>query len=412
MRKLTIVAALCLLVPAVSQAKSLEDLLVEKGVISKSEARASMHGSDAKVYWNNGTRLEFPDQGFTTSIKTLIQPRYTLTDGDSDAGASNTSSFDLQRARIIISGTALNNEFSYHIEHDLVETEADTEATKSEGTNSPELKDAYITWHACDWVSMTAGQYRVPLSRQFVTNPNDLQFADRSEVSTYFDVGRHQGTHATIDLADGKGVLMAGIWNGISDMEGINQPGRDTRHVGAVVLRGNLMGEMNPYVEGDIEYTEDAAVNVGAVYAYGQSNTTVTVPGEELDFNSFNFDANLKSNGFSLHGEFYWQNLESDTTAFEDESTGFYVQGGYFVKPKRMEVALRGGMISCEDAGGALGICAGNEDVQIASASLNYYWWKHHLKAQLGYEYLNEEPAGAGDDETTSRWLLQLTSYF
>ena len=53
MRKLTVLAALLLLVPTVSQAKSLEDLLVEKGVITKSEARGSSHDSGAKVYWKD-----------------------------------------------------------------------------------------------------------------------------------------------------------------------------------------------------------------------------------------------------------------------------------------------------------------------------------------------------------------------
>ena len=59
MRKLTIIAALLLLIPSIAQAKSLEDLLVEKGVITKSEARGAHHEMGSKVYWQGGSRIDF-----------------------------------------------------------------------------------------------------------------------------------------------------------------------------------------------------------------------------------------------------------------------------------------------------------------------------------------------------------------
>ena len=139
MRKATIVAALLLLTPAVSQAKTLEDLLVEKGVITKGEAAGASDSSASKVYWNEGTRVEFPDTGFTTSIATMIQSRYAFTDVDEDSGAKNTSSFDVNRARLIVSGTAMNNEFSYMLSTDFVDS------TDTEG-GAVGVRDAYIDW--------------------------------------------------------------------------------------------------------------------------------------------------------------------------------------------------------------------------------------------------------------------------
>ena len=100
MRKAMLLAALLLLTPAISQAKTLEELLIEKGVITKGEAGGVSDAGASKVYWNRGTRIDFPDTGFTTSIATQIQARYAFTDNDEDSGERNTSSFSLRRARL------------------------------------------------------------------------------------------------------------------------------------------------------------------------------------------------------------------------------------------------------------------------------------------------------------------------
>ena len=71
MRKLAIIAVLALLAPALCQAATLEELLVEKGVITQSEARGAT-SDGAKAYYKGGTRLEFPDAGFTTKIKNVF----------------------------------------------------------------------------------------------------------------------------------------------------------------------------------------------------------------------------------------------------------------------------------------------------------------------------------------------------
>ena len=80
-----------MLIPAVSNAATLEELLVEKGVITKGEASASMHAGNAKVYWNKGTRLEFPDTGFTAKFNTQIQARYRFNDLESSGNSSSFS---------------------------------------------------------------------------------------------------------------------------------------------------------------------------------------------------------------------------------------------------------------------------------------------------------------------------------
>jgi phosphate-selective porin OprO and OprP len=404
MRKLCVAACLLLLSPAVSQAKSLEDLLVEKGVITKGEAARTASSGASKVYWNDGTRVDFPDAGFNAGISTLIQTRYTFTDSDEEAGGKNTSSFSVERARVILSGTALHEEFSYYLQGDFVGSGEVTDKTAG-------LKDAYLKWHPCDYASLKMGQFKTGFSRQFLASDEKLQFADRSIASDAFDFDRNQGLAGTWALADGMVVLGAQIFNGISDGEGINSVGVDTKHLGVVNARANVMGKMDVYEEGDIGMTRDPAVSVGLAAAFSQSANNSGGVTQDRDITGINADATFKYQGISVAGEFYWTQIDPDI-GDESEPLGFYVQGGYFLTPKKLEVAARYSQIDCDD-GSAGGICTGSDSINGVSVGLNYYFWEHNLKAQLNYEFLQQDTLGAGtDDVNTNRWLLQLSSYF
>ncbi len=403
MRNLKILLLVLLLVPAISQAKTLEDLLVEKGVITKGEA-GSAGGGGVNWSWNNGTRADHLAQGFTATSAVFIQTRYTYTDNDEDSGRANTSSFDVERARIVLSGTAVNNEFSYYLQPEFA-------------GESATLKDAVIAWHACDWATIKTGQYKTGISRQYNNSDWKLQFPDRSVASDTFDLGRQQGASVWTDWNEGNIKLGAGIYNGESTGEGINASGVDTNHTGVVNLRFNVMGEMDAYSEGDVDYTEETAVNIGAAYAFSDATDETT---GDFDRNTVSVDANVKSQGWSMHAEFFTATLDSDSTTEDVEPTGFYAQVGYFIEPKETEIAVRYSLVDCDDgtaAGyGHVGACDRSDGEAVdnsneVTVALNHYWWKHNLKGSVAYSLVNQDPQGGGDGENTNRWLLQLSAY-
>lgn len=402
MRKLSIVAGLLLLAPAVSQAKTLDELLVEKGVITKAEAMSASGAAASKTYWSQGTRWDFPSEGFTAQLNTLIQTRYTFSDNDEEAGTTNTSSFDMNLVTLAVSGTAVHEEFAYKLEAEL------TGNGDSSGTS---LRDAWLQWNGCDWASLRMGQYKTQVDRQFNTNDHQQQFADNSLASQMFNLGRQTGLSGWTSLMDGQIQLSAGIYNGISDGEGQNRPGVDTNHTGVVAARWNAMGKMDVNEEGDINWTEDAALSLGAAWGYSEGSQTAL--SGDFTQDNFSFDANFKYQGWSMHAEYYFQNTNPDTTGLEtSEPMGFYAQIGYFVDPKTMEVAARYSLVDCDDGLYSAGMCAGNDKVNEVSVGLNYYWWKHNLKGQLNFVHGNERVLGDGDDVNTNKWLFQLSSYF
>ena len=406
MRKLITVAAALLLLPVVSQAKGLEDLLVEKGVITKSEARASVHEGGSKVYWKKGTRLEFPDTGFTAKIKTEVQTRYEFVDTDTDD--SNVSNFDIDRARITLAGSALHEEFDYKLAVDF-----------SNGTAS--VRDAYLQWNACDWGNIRMGQHKPVFSRQTLGSTTKIQFADRSVVSEFFGVDRGRGLSFATGLGD-DWEAAAQVFNGLSTGEGRSEDGNDTNHLAVLGVRGDLMGEMDATEEGDLNHTEGTAVNVGAAVIFAENELDFVA--DTVDEFGVSADVNLKSEGFSFHGEYYYLEHDADSLSEAIESTGFYAQAGYFFVPKEWEVAARYGFIDCDDGraigndreggiGDGANVCNGNDDVNEVSASLNYHWWKQHLKAQLGYSLLSPNAVNDSDlDADEARWVLKVSSTF
>jgi hypothetical protein len=271
------------------------------------------------------------------------------------------------------------------------------------GERRPRLLDAYIDWNASDWGGLRMGQFKPAISRSWNNHAAFMQFTDRSVVSDVSDFGRQQGLAGRAELAGLD--FGAAIFNGSLGDDGANLSNFDTKHLFVGNVRFNVMGEMNPYQEGDIDWTEDMALNFGAAYAYGNASG-------DVDRQAVSIDANFKSNGLSLHGEFFWNREKEGAEKYKP--LGLYAQAGYFLVPRTIELAAR---YSYGDADGipllVNGVIA--DKLNQVSVALNYYWWKHNLKAQLGYDFLNVDQGSSapnGGDVNTNRWMLQLSSYF
>lgn len=374
MHKLGLLAAALLLIPAVSQAKTLDELLAERGVVAKGSHGGSASG--AKVWYDEGTRFGFPDAGFTMKVNAMIRTRYEYTDDDS--ATDETSRFDVNDARIRIEGTALNKEFSYRLE---------TNHTDSHYETDSDVLEAHITWHACDWLWARMGKQKTGVSRQFNTMVTDMQFADRSFVSDNFFFNREEG------------LALGGSFDGFSWGAAAFNPrtsADNTDHLWVFNARYSH-GDIDPFVEGDVNGTEDFAGSIGVAYAISEGDTgCTTCSGEDLDV--WNIDLTAKYQGFSFAAEYF---SGDDDVVDED---GWYAQAGYFLMPSELEFAARYQMIDNEDS-------TGTDETTGWDFSLNYYWWKHQLKAQVGYSMKSTDPV-AGGDVDVDRFIFQLSSWF
>ena len=297
-------------------------------------------------------------------------------------------------------GTALNSEFEYKAEAELG------------GTTSARATDVYLQWNACDWGSLRMGQWKTPISRQYNTSFSLLQFVDRTVVSNLASFGRQNGAGVKTKLMDDQLELGATIVNGRSTGEGQDLPGNDNKVGGFVQARYAAMGEQNPYEESDVAQTKDAALSIGAAYgfekdAFYEEDVDIT---DDHDIQALSVDTIFKLEGFSLALEYFWK--QSDPELSEKSTlNGGYVQLGYFLAPKEVELAARYGIADCDD-GRVYGECIGNKTINQATAGLNYYWWGQHLKAQLNYDFVQEDAVEGAKDTNTNKYTLALASWW
>ncbi|MCB0359160.1 MAG: hypothetical protein KDD44_05980, partial [Bdellovibrionales bacterium] len=223
MRKLSVLAIAGLLaVPMSAQAKTLDELLLEKGVVAGSGSAAG------SANYHGGSRLEF-DNGFSIKFNVQLQSRYEYEDfEDSEArGLEDTSGFSMRRVRLVASGDLMDGEFSYKLQNDFA----------SNGGGS-DLKDAWIQWNLDDAAMVRMGQYKQPFSRQENASSAKLQFPDRSIANEYFAESRHNGAMLHGDL--GGAHYYAGLYNGNSDGEGRNAGPTDNNMNGIAAINANL----------------------------------------------------------------------------------------------------------------------------------------------------------------------------
>jgi len=151
-------------------------------------------------------------------------------------------------------------------------------------------------------------------------------------------------------------------------------------------LNFNILGRPG-YGEGDMAYSERPQLAIGGGYAYNPGINTATDNGFVgidlanlnvrrqlatfgngrqlgwgiLDYSTYGFDGVFKYRGFSLQGEWYWKNINRHEKSAPflgtpgangpgtggvapgllGNATGWYVQSGYFLIPRKLQVAAR-----------------------------------------------------------------------
>ena len=411
MRKLGLIAAASLLVPVAAQAKPLNELLLDKGVLGAAEMKKD--AGPARLTYDNGPKLEFPAAGAEWGMNARLQSLYTYS--DIDAG-NDSSSFDVRNVRLDLHGSVMNKEFSWRITNDFT---TDTDS----GTSGSKLQDAYFDWTPCEGQTVRAGQWATPFGRQWMTENQNLQFIDRSVAAQNFNFGRQAGVGYMGNIGEDFSHQVA-VFNGNSFNEGQNVSGQDPLLLAVYNAALNVMGSYNRSYEGDpTNSTGSAGVGLSAYYGqsrFASGNTaSSSATGDEF---GASFDVGYRGDGASLQLEGFYQGVDVDGNDKTQSNYGLYAQGGYFVVPQEWEVAARFGWVTFdEDFAGSLGRANGTtpslstttglDDVYEVNAVVAYYINGHNLKVMTGPTWLISNPK-TGEDTTDFRYQVGLFGYF
>jgi phosphate-selective porin len=305
-------------------------------------------------------------------------------------------------------GYAFTKALTYRVQADLAKS----------GT-AQMLDDAWINYRFIDEAQLQAGQFKMPFSRGELISDGALQFVDRANAVDAFKPSYDIGAMVQGRAVGGKFTYNAGLFNGTG------QGGTRKTNSGAWAARVvfNLFGEMR-YSESDLENTPNPLLSLGAGYfantlkrngnaafldtttssppyagtagwlGKAAANTTIFDNTERVDVGTYGFDMAFKWRGLSAQGEYFGGKAEGQNLGRTVHSRGYYGQAGYFVLPKRLEVAAR---YSCVDPNREN---AQDRQIEVTGA-VSYYFQGHNLKLQSDYTNTHTQVAGkqATDDK-------------
>ena len=412
----TAVAALLLCQNA--GARTLEEVLKEKGVITEADYREVIKSRAVDYKPGKGFTFTSEDEKFRLSLGGRIQARYTFTDLEDNSKGSDLSKWEVRRMKLWMSGNAYSKDLTYLFQADF-----------AQGGSSKLLEHAYMNYRLLDEVQILAGQTKVPFGRQWLNSSGGQQFVDRTVASDTFRPGYDAGVKLSGDILKGLTTYEIGLYGGAG------QTTARTTNDNAIAARVtvNPFGKM-AYSESDLDNSAKPLLSVGGNYyrntlAANYKAASGTVPAsttlesnaitlagtsgwlgkglsffnasEKIDVNSFGVDAAFKYHGASVLTEYLLGQADGQSSGKALRAHGFYVQAGYFIIPKTLEAAFRYGFVDPNRD-------KANDLVRETAGAVSYYFNKHDLKLQGDITNIHDQGKGRSDD-LTFRLQAQVT---
>jgi hypothetical protein len=320
--------------------------------------------------------------------------------GDYRANRSEgeSSQFNLRRFRLYFMGHLFDPDFKYYIQ-----LRAET-AENAQAPGALQLFDANFTSTHLNWMHAQFGQYKVYFNRAQINSTASMQFPERALVMDAFTASGLDRRDIGLTIMNDEEVYPVNYYFGVFNGAGPSfnrlgsfvsedpntTPGTTQRNINANArvdvdrlmfagrLMWNIMGHPG-YGEGDMFYSETPQMAVGGGYAFNPAINTSTSNGFVgidlanlnyrrqlaafgnarqlgwglVDYSTWALDYVFKYRGFSLQTEYYFKNVIRHDKGRPDlgggntapgefgNATGWYIQSGYYVIPRKLEFAAR-----------------------------------------------------------------------
>jgi phosphate-selective porin len=450
-----------------ASARELIEILADNEVITVDEKNEALStATKPAIVYKKGKGFVFstPDDHFSLAIGSRLQVRYTLTDIDSafvnpNRGTEDSQSVDIPRARLWWEGHAFTKRLKYKLQIDVA------------GGSGDILRDLELEYELIEdkWLTVKAGQFKTPFCRQEMTSSGRLEFVDRSLACSNFRFDRNRGVMF-------RGLPMNALFEydaGAFNTTGRNGPSNpDTNFLYITRFAINPLGPI-PYSEGDFENTPSPLVAIGVSYAYEKAKGSVftsaaqtaadpddptmsvitangspqnRVPflrmiqpyynklanpnGITANVHTVGTDLAARWMGLDLQFEYFLGFVSNDAngsaapgapfvlppSSFDNH--GYYVQSGYFIIPKKFQIAARYSELNANtEARVALssGRTVSPKQSELLGA-ISYYFWQHNLKVQTDFGPVTQtavrNASGGISDRNDFRWRVQAQLIF
>ncbi len=394
--------------------------------------RESLYPDVQQVGYDRGFYIKSSDEKFLLKINGYMHFRWTgmarQTDDPTVVGRQkrdDINAFEIEDLFLTFGGHIHDPKLTYKIV-----VLGDTDSAHNWRTYN-----AYINYAAMPELQFTAGLVKLPFGRQELSSKSTLQFVDRSLANEFFNLDRSiaLAVHGTIAK---KLTYIAGIANGIANANDTIEQ-MDTNFIYGGRLIAHLLG--GPIMtESDLAFSKDPQLEVGMSMGFGDDNGDLnpgawySIPdrirrGRGLggtavadltgtDYFQFGADVAFRYRGFSATAEYWVRTIDGDSKYSQwelltgrDDAThqqGGYVQVGYFVIPKKVEVAGRLGGVWDH----------GNDAAWEYAVGVNYFPFStYNVLVQADYTRISESPCvsssanwGLNDEVDMVRVQLQV----
>jgi hypothetical protein len=382
----------------------------EPAVAVEAPAAPAKGGSPVNVSYDKGLSFASEDEAFHLKITFRNQIRLEVARATDD-GEEFESHFVIPRSRLQAEGNVFGKSNRYKLEFGLGDRGSfsfvkDLFIEKKLGSGGP-------LW-------LRVGQWKRPFNRQELVSDFASEFNERAITADFVGGGRDLGISLHNDYEKSPDGLewALGVFNGFNggadrprltttctaDAMGtitcVNaNPSNFPADFGPTVAArlGWNMGGIKGYSEGDLE---GGPLRLAAGVSYKIDLANLEEGDEDSTADNLSHgaqaDVMLKVEGLSVLGGVYLMKLKSN-----DAQLGGMLQAGYFLSPKKIQVAGRFAMHQ-----------TANDDLNEieARAAFNWYFQGHAWKLATDIGFLDEiGDAAANDPEIQGRIMAQLT---
>src|SRR5437762_11039250 len=300
--------------------------------------------------------------------------------------------FRLRRARITLTGD-FAEQFDFKMEGDFENSDGTSPSNRTDFSGT----DIWLNWHQFPAAQIKAGQYKAPFGLDQLTPDTSLYTIERTLPTGAITPDRQIGVELwrkpfTNIWPEQKDLLTyyAGIFNGNGRNITVND-NNNFMFAGRLELqpfKGKIAGQQS-FVKlgGDVLNSRDeAGVNISQ-----SSNLLVNDDGSLSPFvlpsaderTAWSVDAWLEVGPFDLVGEYLQEHVQGRTVngappEFSNFMTdGFYVTGGYFLLPKKLQAVVQWQYLNPGQRG--------NDGLYSILGGLNYYIHGDDLKLMVNY---------------------------
>ncbi|MGE0587834.1 MAG: porin [Cyclobacteriaceae bacterium] len=358
--------------------------------------------------FGKGIRIAAKDSSFTMKFSTRIQ---TLYDGRLNLETNDYNDrFMTRRARLKFDGFAYSPKLVYKIELAVASTDIAGGDSNEFGNTSRIILDAVLKWNfAPDW-ELWVGQTKLPGNRERVISSQNLQFVDRSNVNSRFNIDRDAGIQlhygknkfafvSSISLGDGRNIVSNNVGGYDYTVRGEYLP------FGEFKSGGDYFGS-------DLSREEKPKLSIGVTYDYNdrayheQGQLGDALPAQR-DLETWFVDAHFKYNGWSSLLEYAHKTSPDGAAIFDGNGNfvdAFYTgegiswQAGYLFK-NNFELAGRYTQVSPER------VTLRNDNTQY-TMGVSKYFVGHSLKIQSDVTLIKEDTR---DDVLMTRLQVELS---